>query len=358
MRHRAIRIISWGIVAVGVSACQAYAQDRITLTADLLFYGDNTEFRNPFREGETIFGTAGQIAAAVDVNPRVQIRLGAFGNLRFGSDDAFESVRPVAALVVSGRRQTFVFGTFQPAQATLPEGPDRVGLHGLLPPLQVETLAFERPYEAGLRWTSDTARLRHDAWINWQRLNTPAHRERFDTGITAAIGVRPWLEVPAQLHVVHEGGQLFAAGPVADSVAVGTGVRLTRRAGRFGALSITFMGLASRYVPDREEPSSKKSGAAMFTRAALQHEAWRAHLIVWRGDDFIKEEGDPNYQSIRRNGSTYRGIRDYAETGLTRNFRLAPDIRLEASARLHRVEKHYEYSYRVLAIAGLRARLK
>ena len=32
-------------------------------------------------------------------------------------------------------------------------GPDRTSLHGLLPPLQVETLAFLRPYEAGVQWT-------------------------------------------------------------------------------------------------------------------------------------------------------------------------------------------------------------
>ena len=60
-----------------------------------------------------------------------------------------------------------------------------------------------------------------------------------------------------------------------------------------------------------------------------------------RRDDFIKAEGDPNYQA---SGATDRGavgVRDYAETSLTRTFRLAPEVRLEASARVHRVEKDY-----------------
>ena len=45
-------------------------------------------------------------------------------------------------------------------------------------------------------------------------------------------------------------------------------------------------------------------------------------------------------------------MRDYAEAGLARTFRLGPHVQLQASGRLHRVERHYEYSYRVLAVAA------
>ena len=352
MRHPAIRIIGWFIVALVVSARHADAQDRITLTADVLLYGDNTEFRNPFREGETIFGTAVSLGAAVDVNPRVQVRLGALGNVRFGSERAFESVRPVIALTVRGRRSTFVMGTFLPPSP--PVGPDRGGPHGLLPPVQRETLAFDRPHEAGLQWTFDGLRVRHEAWINWQRLNTSSHRERFDTGLVASLRPNRWLTVPVQLHVVHEGGQLHAEGPVADSAALGTGVGLARSTGGTGRVSLDVLGLVSRYVPNRATPASTKAGAAVFARAAVERDGWRAHLIVWRGDDFIKDEGDGNYQSIRRDGSTYRGVRDYAEAGLARRFQLAPAVALDAAVRLHRTERHYEYSYRVTAVAALR----
>jgi hypothetical protein len=221
--------------------------------------------------------------------------------------------------------------------------------------LQRETLAFDRPYEAGLQWTWASARLRHEAWINWQRLNTSSHRERFDAGLSADLQLKRWVILPVQLHVVHEGGQLHAEGPVADSAALGTGLRLARTSQRRGSLSFEVLGLVSRYVPDRETPASTKSGAAVFARAAIEHRGWRGHTIFWRGNDFIKDEGDPNYQSIRRDGSTYRGIRDYAEAGITRRFQLAPSVAVEASARLHRTERHYEYSYRVTAVAALRA---
>ncbi len=62
--------------------------------------------------------------------------------------------------------------------------------------------------------------------------------------------------------------------------------------------------------------------------------------------------------SIRRDGTRYRGIRDYAEAGITKSFDVARASRLEASFRVHRVERHYEYSYRVLGVVRVRARVK
>src|SRR5262245_64760807 len=87
------------------------AQERVTLRSDLLLYGDNTEFRNPFREGETIFGAAVRVAFDVELSPRASVVLGGFGNQRFGSEDAFDLARPVIALTVRGGGSTFTFGT-------------------------------------------------------------------------------------------------------------------------------------------------------------------------------------------------------------------------------------------------------
>ena len=334
------------------------AQDKVTLRSDILLYGDNTEFRNPFREGETIFGAAVRVAADVELNPRVSVALGAFGNQRFGSDKAFERARPVIAMTVHGRRSSFVFGALPALPVSGPVGPDRGGPHGLLPPLQRETLAFDRPYEAGLQWNLTRTRLRHDIWLEWQRLNTPEHRERFDGGLNAEITLAPHVSMPVQLHIVHEGGQLFNSGPVADSAAGAAGVSLHGRTARLGRISLEVFGAGSRSVPDRQTPGLRRHGAAFFGRAAAEHNGWRAHVIAWRGHDFVKDEGDPNYLSIRRNGSVYGGIRDYAEAGVARRIRLAPGAVIEVSGRLHRTERYYEYSYRVLSIASLAWKLR
>ena len=330
------------------------AQEKVTLRSDLLLYGDNTEFRNLFREGETIFGAAVRVAADVDLNDRVGVALGAFGNQRFGSDKAFEHVRPVIALTVRGRRSAFVFGTLPAPQPGWPIGPDRGGPHGLLPPIQRETLTFDRPYEAGLQWTFHGSRLRHEVWLEWQQLNTAEHRERFDGGVNADVTLGPHVSVPVQFHVVHEGGQLFNTGPVADSFAGATGIALRGRTKRAGTISLELLAAASKSVPDRQRPDLDRDGAAFFGRAAAERDGWRAHVIFWRGRNFVKDEGDPNYQSIRRSGSRYGGIRDYAEAGVARRFQLAPGAVIEVSGRFHRTERYYEYSYRVLSTASLR----
>lgn len=345
------------VLLVVAGPARASAQERVTVTADLIFYGDNTEFRNPFREGETIFGATVRLGAEIAVNPRVRVRLGLLGDRRFGSGDAFDLVRPVVALEVRGDTHCFGIGTLAPPRLVDPPGPDRAGPHGMLPPLQRETLAFERPYEAGLFWGYRGGVLEHEAWLNWQRLNTPAHRERFDAGLAGRLRAGRMVSIPLQFHLVHEGGQLHASGPVADSYAGGLGVMLEISAGTNGTLSAESLVLASRHVPDRERPSSSRSGAATFNRLAFSRGALRLHAIVWRSDDFIKEEGDPNYQAIRRDGRRWGGIRDYAEAGVTRVFRPDGQVAFEVSGRLHRVERHYEYSYRVLAVARLRASL-
>lgn len=333
------------------------AQENVTLRSDVLLYGDNTEFRNPFREGETIFGAAARVYVDVALNPRVTVSLGAFGNQQFGSERAFDQARPVIAMTIGGRRSRFVFGTLPARGIDAAAGPDRGGPHGLLPPLQRETLAFQRPYEAGLQWELRRARLTHHLWLAWQRLNTASHRERFDTGVDARVGLGRGFSVPVQVHVVHEGGQLFSSGPVRDSSAAAVGASYESRATPL-RVTLDAFALAAKSVPDRERPDLDRHGRAFFSRVAAEAGGWRAHAIAWRGRGFIKEEGDPNYLSVRRDGRFYRGTRDYAEAGLSRRFTLAPGASAEVSGRLHRTERHYEYSFRILSAASLRWALR
>jgi hypothetical protein len=336
----------------------AAAQEHLTIRSDLLFYGDNTEFHNPFREGETIFGAALRLAADIDLNDRVRVSLGAFANSRFGSERSFELARPILALIVTGRRSEFVFGTLPVRRSQTPTGPDRDGLHGLLPPLQRETLAFDRPYEAGLEWRFAGPLLSHDLWLVWQRLNTPEHRERLDGGLAASLFPAKPISIPIQLHVVHEGGQLYASGPVADSVAAAAGAAVHGTFGPGLHSSLELFGLVSRYVPDRSRPELSRDGVAFLGRAAAERGGWRAHVIVWRGRNFIKDEGDTNYQSIMLDGARYHGTRDYAEAGLSRHFQLAPGAGLEVSGRFHRIERYYEYSYRVTSTVAIGHRIR
>lgn len=348
------RVLVYSLCVIGLPTCAARADQRVTFKTDLNFYGDNTEFANPFRDGETLLGTSGRLFFDVTVNERVTVRGGVFGNHRFGSAREFELVRPVFALILKTDRARFVFGTLETVEREDGRGPDRTGPHGLLPPLQLETLAFTRPYEAGVQWTVDTTRLRHDVWLNWQRLNTAREREVFDAGYVSRMKVRPAVWLAWQWHLVHHGGQQFNAGPVSDSMVVGPGVVFRRRTKWLDAATLEAHGLASHHAPERDQPQKTTSALGIFMRMAGERAGWRGHLIVWRATcDFIKEEGDPNYLSIRRDGSRFKHTRDYAELGATRLYHPADEVQVEASARLHRVEDNYEYSYRVFATVRL-----
>ena len=69
---------------------QTYAIDT-----DLLFYGDNTEFANPFREGETLLRRLGpRLSRRGASTMRVTVRGGLFGLGRFGSHEFLEHAEP------------------------------------------------------------------------------------------------------------------------------------------------------------------------------------------------------------------------------------------------------------------------
>lgn len=338
-------------------AARSAAAQEIDLDALLAVYADNTEFSNAFREGRTTLGSFARLFVEARLSDRVALRGGVFGNQSFGSDRAFDQVRPVLALVVGGPRSRLVLGTLETARHLKGEGPDRTGPHGLLPPMQRETLAFTRPWEAGLQWTVESTRVTQDAWVNWQKVNTRDEREIFDAGLSSRIRLRPALTFRADAHVVHHGGQLSNTGAVADSLTTATGFEAAGPAGILHRVSLEGFALFSRYVPDREYSERSRTGLGAFLRVSAERAEWRLHGILWRSSDFIAEEGDRHYHSLRRDSTEFRALRDYAEAGLTRTFRLAPTAFLEASVRWHLVERRDEYSFRILAVAGLRTPL-
>ena len=338
-----------GLVALGLT-CPVVAQERITLGVDLTFYGDNTEFFNPWREGETLLGSEGRLFLDVEFNQHVTLRTGLFGDHRFGDMDLFHIVRPVLALHLQNDITRFIIGSLESGTRQVGLGPDQAGPHGLLPPLQRETLAFTRPDEAGLQWTFDLEHFEQDTWINWQRLNTVENREVFDAGIRGQrhidLGLPAWFSY--QFHIVHQGGQLFDSGPVGDSWAGGPGMVIDLPAGRFDKQTAEIHGIVSRDVPDRLTAADADTGFGLFTRYTVQQAGWRAHFIAWRARDFAKLEGDEHYGSMREDGGL-TSLRHYFETGLTRTFYPAEEVGFEFSARLHRVDTYHDYSFRILA---------
>jgi hypothetical protein len=339
-------LLAAALLAVAPAALGA---GPITLKAEGLFYGDNTEFFNRYRTGETIFGVWGRVFLSVPLGENVEVRGGVFGNERFGGDSSFDLVRPVIALRVGTERCRFVFGTLETVREVPGGGPDRLTLHGLLPPLQIETLALTRPHEAGVQWLLATGRVTNDLWLDWQKLNTPEHREVLDAGTAGRVRVSGPFSAAFQAHVVHHGGQLYDVGPVSDSWGFALGGAFAPKLAFLDSAEAELYGLFAKDDRDRGDPNATSNGRAAFLRLSATRAGFRAHLILWRASDFAKEEGDPNYLSRGENGVYHPGTRNYAELGLAKVFQPVAGVVLDASARLHRIESHLEYSYRLIA---------
>ena len=164
------------------------AQTPIGLHVDSVFYADNTEFANPFRTGETILGSSQRIFVEIEASDRATLQLGLYAMERAGSHSPVDRALPIVSLRVGSPRQLFILGTLRPPSDRREAfGPDRTTPHGLLPPLGLETRWFTRAYEAGAQWLTRTERVAHDVWFDYQKLNTPEHREQFDAGAVGRV---------------------------------------------------------------------------------------------------------------------------------------------------------------------------
>lgn len=330
------------------------AQLPMTLQLDSVLYGDNTEFSNPFRKADTILGSYQRVFLEITPSDRATLDVGTYALERAGSHSPIDRGLPIITLSLGSARDRFIFGTLDSPDHRGGFGPDRTTPHGLLPPLAVETLWFTRSYEAGIQWLVRGDQVKHDGWFDYQKLNTPEHREKLDAGGVGRVVLTGPFGVGYQVHVVHHGGERYHTGPVADSFAYGAGFIVETPLAALDLASVELYALGSLDRPDRAAPAMTTKGKALFARAAVEKEGWRAHVILWRASDFNHEEGDSNYLSKFSNGARYAGTRDYTEIGITRLMKAAPTVDFEGSFRAHWVQGAYSYSYRMLAIVHLR----
>jgi hypothetical protein len=196
-----------------------------------------------------------------------------------------------------------------------------------------------------------------DTWVNWQAVATREQQEVFDAGTVGTVRVRGSLSLGWQFHEVHHGGQINESGYVSDSFAAAAGLLVERKISTRGRLRGELYGVGSIFRPRRSEADTEKRGNGVVARVAFLSGGWRAHVLVWRGHEYLKEEGDPLYQSRYEAGTFVASTRHYEEYGLLRVFEMARGMAIEASARLHHIEDRTEYSYRLVGRFDLRRHL-
>ncbi len=350
------------VILVLLAAAPVLAQqapgDRppITLEIRSFIYADNTEFLdNPYRDGETLIGEQVRAELVFPLSSTARFLGGFHSNSIAGDAKAFEKFRPVVAVELDTRFGTFTLGTIRSGQLgrDVRQGlwPEESGPHGLVPAIQVDTLSMTRSYEAGLQVRKSTGALQHDAWLAWQKLNTPAQRERIDAGLNARARVlgRGAFSVRAlgQAHVVHEGGQLYDVGAVGDSVAAGLGAGVDIPA-TGGTVRVDALRLLSKHDPDRSAPAKRLDGSGTLAKVAYDYGHWHGLFMAYSGHDFVKWEGDPNYLSMTKLGAPVAD-RTYKEMSLSRLVPLGSSANLVTNLRFYKVDGDWDYAYRIAA---------
>jgi hypothetical protein len=345
--QRTLLMTAW-LVILGASPVLA---QRLVWRNEFTFYGDNTEFFTPFREGETLLGGQFKSFLRLETSEHTRVLAGVFGDQPSGSDEFLESVKPLLSFRYRTKHSLGVLGTL--------ETEDR---HGLLEPLQVTTLEITRPVEYGLQWIQRHEPVDAEAFINWQVLNTEESREIFDYGLVLRIRPLPNLALELQGHGKHRGGQLFSAGvPETNNFAGGPGIRLTAALPVVREGSLAVFRLWSSGIFDPNPPAGRPdNGRGTYVRASVAPPLGEFFSILWWGLDFLSEEGDNNYNSVGFEPTFYRSKRRYTEIGFIRRMTIDKTVDFRVEFRVHKIDDDtslaisgtdWEYSYRIMVHA-------
>jgi hypothetical protein len=312
---------------------RVFAGANVEWKNQFTFYGDNTEFFEPFRTGETILGQQGKSFLEAAVGPQGLLRAGIFADFRAVTEPQV-STKPLLSFEYRVGGTRLILGTI-----------DNGIRHGFLEPLAVTTLEFTRPIEYGIQVIQQDDTFRADLFINWHQLNTPVQPETLDYGGTLRRSLDDHLNFEFQFHGYHEGGQLYSVA-FRNNWAPALGFRWKAPAGDWGTLRLAAFGLTSG---DLGSPvvADTRWGQAGYLRFGVQpHWLPELFFVGWKAKDFYFKEGDFNYSSYDATQSFYRQDRTYIEVGLGGDLPLGGGVVLNSEARVHWIDEFFAVSSR------------
>jgi hypothetical protein len=311
----------------------------LTWRSDAVFYGDNTEFFNPYRIGQTILGAQMQTYLSAAPGPRTEIILGVYGDHRSGRSDFFNQVKPLLGFRYRTEASLGVLGTLVTEER-----------HGYIEPLEVATLELTRPVEYGLQWREDRAAV---------------GGEIFDYGLLFHVRPIPQVTLEFQGHGLHQGGQLYTAGqPVTNNQVFAFGARVAGTLPGAGVSSLAVFRLTSHGNIDPFPPAKRPDqGHGTYVRASIAPRSWvELFTIQWWGRDFLSAEGDNSYNSQGADRQYYQSRRRYQEYGILRRIGIEAGLTLDTELRFHQFDNRrsialghseWEYSYHLVVRAPL-----
>jgi hypothetical protein len=328
-----LALLLWGTGPVGTARAE-----ELNLVNDLTFYGDNTEFFEPFRLRQTILGQQFESYLDAPTGDHTGFWAGLFVDHPSAQDTEVD-VKPILSFRFHDNDSTGIFGTLQ-----------TVARHGLIEPLEVTTLELTRPIEYGLQWLQEGKIFKMDAFLDWQDVLTFDQREIFDYGGSAELPLESFLSLEGQYHGYHVGGVSFP-GPVWNNFATALGPRVEVKGPGKGPDSLTLLGLTSKTIDLTTYPGPEE-GYGFYAKAVVWlFPDFNLFGIDWVGKDFYSYEGDSNYDSVGYDGVYYQSNRTYEELGLQLNTVIESGITFDFEFRLHWIEDSMANSFRIVAQA-------
>jgi hypothetical protein len=322
---------------------------EITWKNSFTFYGDNTEFFEPYRTGETILGQQGKSFLEAALGTRAFLQAGVFGDFRDESVvDPTVDVKPILSFQYREGGTQLIMGTLSVRNR-----------HGFIEPLEVTILEFIRPVEYGLQWIEDDPGFKCDLFLDWHQLNTPTQPESFDYGGVLRQPMDDHFSIEEQFHGFHDGGQQYFITMVNNWVPAG-GLRWNLP-GLMGETDLSLFGIASGLLMNGDTADTQWGGGGYLKASVKPDPFLDLFGIGWVGQNFYSQEGDANYMSYSDPDSTtieqihnfVRSDRIYVELGARRDFPLEGEASFEAEFRVHFMDQFSAYSYRLAVEAPL-----
>jgi len=279
--RRSIAAVLWLLVAALPAAAGTVSWD-----ADVLSYVHNLEFfqnGGDHQEGRTHFGQHVAMYGTVRPAPGILIGVGVLLDVEFGRDraDNWDATEPYAFLETELGDGVLRFGNLDRRRQTLH--------YALIAP----DLRYERPSDRGLALRRDGERVDVNAWIQWRLQERIDRREVFDVGGAASWALGSdrvhGLDLNAQWHLVHHGGQLSSVGRLQESwgLLVGPSWRVALQDDTDAVLAARIGGTADRRF--------RHHGSGGEVRLTLERNGLQAWTARWWSDGWLTEDGRPMY---------------------------------------------------------------
>lgn len=314
------------ILVIALMECPLSAKP-LTLRVSDAVYANNLEYTGAvdrFREGETFFGNLLTSELDLAMLPGHAFRAGILVRMPYGSEKILDPIAPLFSLQSSffEEQLKIIAGSIE-------------NNHLAHEAILDNALFYTRPVELGLQAKAYFNWLKGEIWIDWQRMESSEHNEKFDAGLTLQAMWKV-LFAAFETHYSHLGGQLFNNGdPVIDDSVLALGGGIMLNVPLIQKLEFSAHQLFSRrLVRVREE---KKEGKGAELKLKISPYGVDLFSSFWRGEGYFHEDGDPLYRA-----------KDYLQFGLHKVFSLSSDFRIALDLRLRIVERTPVHSESVL----------